>query len=129
MTELKPVTLSGLQVQPVVKVSWNNRFIETNCSELMQKTSLMLKYQFASDSPVLTKLFKTVLRQKEAEPVNRKSDLFKGFFYNPENYAYAKLSAKNRSNKVGSKHSSAMLLERACGEDTVKSIKLGVRLG
>lgn len=55
--------------------------------------------------------------------------MFHGFFLNPENFAYLKMSSKQRQNKVGSRHSSALLLDRACGEDAVSSVKLGVKLG
>jgi hypothetical protein len=108
-------------------MSWNKRFIELNCSELMQKQSLSLRYHFTAGSPFLKSLCNLMLRTNEE--TNPESDLFKGFFFNPENFAYVKLSAKNRQNKVGSRHSSALLLEHACGQDFVRSLKFGVRLG
>ena len=69
------------------------------------------------------------LWQDKEEDVNMSSDLFKGFFLNPENFGYFKFSQKQRANKVGNRHSSALLLERACGEDSVNSFKLGFKLG
>ena len=57
-----------------------------------------------------------------------KSDLFcMNFVNNPKNYLYAKLSRKNRANRVGADHSSAALLENAIGDDRVTSIKIGSR--
>ena len=111
------------------KISWNTRFLETNCSEIMQKQSLIFKYNFNASSPLLNGLVRAFLWHELPERSEDKSQLFKGFFFNPENYAYLKVAAKQRQNKVGSKHSSALLLERAVGEDSIKQVKLGVRFG
>ena len=59
-----------------------------------------------------------------------KSNLFAmSFIYNPKNFVYLKASVKKRSNKVGSAHSSAALLENAIGDDRVVSFKIGSRIG
>jgi hypothetical protein len=126
---LKPIQLGGIELQPEYKMSWNTRFIETNCNEVMQKQSLTFKHHFTTGSRFLNRLFRVALWQDKEEEINRQSDLFKGFFFNPENFAYLKLSLKHRQNKVGNRHSSALLLERACGEDSIKSFKLGFKLG
>jgi len=90
--EFKPLIIAGKEITPSYKLSWNQRFIETNCSELMQKQSLALKYYFASDSVLLNSLCRLLLR-RDAELIdNKQSDLFRGFFLNPENYAYLKMS-------------------------------------
>jgi len=57
-----------------------------------------------------------------------KPELFAMNFVNsPKNYLYAKVSQKQRTNKVGGDHSSAALLENAEGDDSIYSFKIGSR--
>jgi hypothetical protein len=80
----------------------------------------MFKYNMNASSPLLNGLVRAFLWHGLPARSEDKSQLFKGFFFNPENYTYLKLATKQRQNKVGSKHSSALLLDRAVGEDSIQ---------
>jgi hypothetical protein len=67
----KPFQVGGLSLHPEYKLSWNTRFIETNCNEVMQKQSLMLKYYFNSDSQLIKRLLRVAMWQDNDEVINR----------------------------------------------------------
>ena len=80
----------------MTKLTWSNRSLETNCSEKMQKSSLMLKKEFTASIADL--ILRKIIGEKENIPEDwQKPELFNmSFVYNPQNYMYAKVSKKSR---------------------------------
>ncbi len=58
---------------------------------------------------------------------SRKIIFDKSFINDPDNFAFLKLSMKQRTNKVDTNHSSRLLMENAIGNDQLYSARLGVK--
>ena len=70
-----------------------------------------------------------VLQEEDGSFTVTRPEIFKSDCEcSPKNNAYVKVSQKYRVNKVGAVHSSAALLENAQGDDSVRSVKAGVKM-
>ena len=67
----------------MAKLTWSNRSLETNCSEKMQKQSLMLKKEFTVS--LADRLLRKIVGEGEEMPADwQKPELFTmSFVYNP----------------------------------------------
>lgn len=71
-----------------------------------------------------SEIFQKLIGREEDES----TELFRdNFLFSSDNYGYIKVSAKERANAVGARHSSSLLIDRAMGEDSSKVAKIGVK--